>query len=155
MFKGTVNGENEWVRVVDRLRRLDDRVLGPRPSLGAFPQARTQGNVSTTVRRGVTILTCALATSFVPIALDTGRTLLAPLWMLAAVILIAAWVTLTDRAHPASAFALIGAAGCCIFALWLAGVVHLHPEQYAPTLAFAAVGGRMSWIAYRGTEPGE
>ena len=51
-------------------------------------------------------------------------------------------------------FALIGAAACSLFALWLVGVVHLAPEQYAPTLALAGCGGRMSWIVYRATQPG-
>lgn len=59
------------------------------------------------------------------------------------------------RGVEATLFALIGAAACSLFALWLVGVVHLAPEQYAPTLALAGCGGRMSWIVYHATQPGE
>lgn len=143
------------MRLVERLGRLDNRVLGQRPSLGAYPQALPYGQVPQTVRRGVKLLTLATTVSLVPIALDVGRALLAPLWMLAAVILIAAWATLTTRdgTRIGPLFALIGAAACGLFALWLVGVVHLAAYQYAPTLALAACGGRMSWIVYRGTQP--
>ena len=153
--RGRVRGENDYVRLVDRLGRWDSRALGPRPSLGAYPQALPSGSVPTTVRRGVTALAWALTASLVPIALNAGRTFLAPLWMLAAVVLIAAWATLTTRdgTRFGPVFALIGAGATALFALWLGGVVDLASYQYAPTLALAACGGRMSWIVYRATQP--
>jgi hypothetical protein len=152
----SAGGHNDGVRLVERLGRLDNRVLGSRPSLGAYPQALPHGQVPQTVRRGVKFLSWAIAVSLLPIALDIGRALLASLWILAAVILIAAWATLTTRdgIRIGPLFALIGAAACGLFALWLVGVVHLASYQYAPTLALAACGGRMSWIVYRATQPG-